>query len=305
MSDNPLVSVIMPAYNARRYIGEAVESVLAQTFTDFEFIIIDDGSTDGTKEILEGYAAKDKRIRLVRRPNTGYGVALNEALGMSRGPLIARMDSDDICLPHRFEKQVKYLNDHDDCLLVGSRVLLIDPDGAPLFEMEGIELTHEEIDRKLMICGWAIVHPAVMMRRDAVLSIGGYKPEFVPVEDHDLFLRLAEVGRLANLPEVLFKYRKHPASAVTTMAHLRVNAMRTLLEAAWTRRGIPDRSGFPPILPDDDHPKRELNLKRTWTWLALRAGNLSTARKYALASLREEPLALESWKIVYCVLRGH
>ena len=307
MPDNPLVSVIMPAYNASRYVGDAVESVLAQTYRNFEYIIIDDGSTDGTTQILQRLAHKDPRIRLVSRPNTGYAVALNEALGLAQGPFIARMDADDICLPERFQKEVDYLNAHPECVLVGTRVMLIDPDGAPLWEMEGIEIEHDQIEKQLLVCGWSIVHPAVMMRRDVVDRIGGYKPEFVPVEDHDLFLRLAEVGKLANLPEVLFKYRKHSASAVTTLAHRRVNAMQTLLEAAWARRNIPHREGFPAILPDVDgnDPKRELKLKRNWSWLCLKNGNVETARKYAFASLREAPLAPESWKILYCALRGY
>src|SRR5512135_2066099 len=143
--DAPAVSVMMPVYNAQRYVAEAIESILAQTFTDFEFLIIDDGSTDGSLPILERYARRHDRIRLISRANTGYLVALNEMLGIARGEFIARMDADDIALPERFERQLCYLADHPGCVMVGSRVIIIGPDGSPLTIM-GEALTHEEID---------------------------------------------------------------------------------------------------------------------------------------------------------------
>ena len=129
---SPSVSICMPVYNTKRYVAEAVESILAQTFGDFEFIIIDDGSTDGSRAILERYAKQDDRIRLISRPNTGIVGARNEALGLARGELIAVMDSDDVALPERFEVQVAYLREHPECVVVGSRALIIDPDGCAL-----------------------------------------------------------------------------------------------------------------------------------------------------------------------------
>jgi glycosyltransferase involved in cell wall biosynthesis len=294
----------MPVYNAIRYVGVAVDSVLSQTFTDFEFIIIDDGSNDGTTEFLREYANRDPRIRLVSRPNTGLGIALNEALALARAPLVARMDADDECLPERFEKQVRYLYEHPECVLLGSRVLWIDAEGAPLFEMIGIELTHEKIDHELMTAGWPMVHPSVMMRRNVVQAIGGYQPDLVPNEDHDLFLRIAEVGRMANLPEVLLRYRQHGQSVSATQGARRMKTMRAVLESAWDRRKITTREGFPAILPDAPDPHPDLTRKRNWAWMSLGAGNMPTARKYALAALREAPISFESWKILYCVLRG-
>ncbi|HEY2584989.1 MAG TPA: glycosyltransferase [Tepidisphaeraceae bacterium] len=307
MADNPLVSVLMPAYNARRYVAEAIESVLAQTYRDFEFLIIDDGSTDDTAEIVNRYAAADDRIRVLKRSNGGVGAALNAGLAEARGELVARMDSDDVCLPERFARQVEFLRETPDCVLVGCRVLLIDPDGEPLFEMTDIPTAHAEIDEKLLQVRWSIVHPTVMMRRDVVRRLGGYDNELVPVEDHDLFLRLAEVGRLANLPQVLLRYRKHPMNSVRVLADQRVKALTRVMEAAWARRGLTGRREFPAILPDIDRddPRRDVKQRRNWGWQCLRSGNMSTARKYALAGLREDPLALESWKLMYCVLRGH
>jgi glycosyltransferase involved in cell wall biosynthesis len=307
MADNPWVSVLMPAYNARRYVGEAIESVLAQTWRDFEFLIIDDGSTDDTPGILQRYAAGDGRIRVLTRSNAGVGAALNAGLAEARGELVARMDSDDVCLPERFARQVEFLRQEPECVLVGSRVLLIDPEGAPLFGMDDIPTGHEAIDEMLLQARWSIVHPAVMMRRDVVRRLGGYDNDLVPVEDHDLFLRLAEVGRLANLPDVLLRYRKHPMNSVRVLADRRVRALTRVMEAAWARRGLTGRRAMPAILPDVDRddPRRDVKQKRNWGWQCLKTGNVSTARKYALAGLREDPLALESWKLMYCVLRGH
>ena len=200
---SPRVSVAMPVYNSEKYVAKAVASILAQTFEDFEFLIVDDGSTDASRAILQEYAARDRRIKLTSRPNTGYLVALNEMLRRARGEYIARMDADDVALPERFERQIQYLDDHPECVLLGSRVIIIDPDGDPLREM-GDALTHEEIDNALMnAMGQLVYHPSVMFRRQVVLDLGGYRPEYYLTEDLDLFLRLAEVGRVANLAEPL------------------------------------------------------------------------------------------------------
>src|SRR5579859_2675921 len=150
---SPLVSVAMPVYNAQRYLAQAVDSILAQSFKDFEFIIIDDGSTDSSTEILRKYEAADPRIRLFSRPNTGLTIALNEALGYARGRYLARMDSDDVSLPRRLEKQVAFMEDHPDHVAVGCRVVLIDPDAELLGEIYRFE-SHEQIDRLHLEAGW-------------------------------------------------------------------------------------------------------------------------------------------------------
>ena len=173
----PAVTALMPVYNAERYVAEAIESILAQTFGDFEFLIVDDGSTDRSRSILEGFAARDARIRLISRPNTGIVGALNEGLAAARGELVARMDADDVAMPERFERQVRYLDDHPECVVVGSRVTVIDPDGDPLTVLTDM-LTHEQIDRGLLAgIGAAMYHPAVMYRKSVVLGIGAYRDD--------------------------------------------------------------------------------------------------------------------------------
>jgi glycosyltransferase involved in cell wall biosynthesis len=298
----PRVSVIMPAYNAQRYLGAAVESILGQTFREFEFVIIDDGSTDRTRQILERYAAADARIRLTSRPNTGYVAALNEMLSAARAPLLARMDADDEAMPDRLARQVAHMEAHPECVALGSRVLMIDDDAAPMCEMEAPQ-THEQIDAAHLSgsVGSMIVHPSAMIRAAAIRAVGGYRAERGPAEDLDLFLKLAEIGRLANLPGCLLKYRVHFAS----VGHARREAQQLAIAAsvadAAARRGlsVPSR----PAAADSAMDTAAEHCK--WAWWSLRGGHPSTARKHALRALRKAPLRPGCWKALACAIRGH
>jgi glycosyltransferase involved in cell wall biosynthesis len=294
----------MPVYNAERYVAQTVESILGQTLGDFEFLIIDDGSTDGSRRILEGYAARDPRIRLNSRPNTGYLVALHEMLAVARGEFLARIDADDIALPERFERQVEYLRSHPEVVALGTRILVIDHEGDPLEERCRVQ-THEEIDRAhLEPCtSMGLCHPAVMMRTETLRRVGGYRAEYYPSEDGDLWLRLAEIGRLANLPEVHLKYRLHPQS---------ITRARGVEQYAVLVRAIADarrRRGLPPVPPPDSDPPTqtpdELEWWRFLGWMALKSGYVATARKYGLRCCRRRPLWIESWRLLYCAIRGH
>ena len=158
MPNPPLISVIMPVFNAARYLSKAVDSVLAQTLGDFEFIIIDDGSTDASETILRKYAEQDSRIRLTRRPNTGYVVALNEGLAQACGEFIARMDADDVCLPKRFERQAQFLREHPDVVLVGGRVEIIDEGGRLIIRPE-VPLDDAALQQALLEGAISLVTP--------------------------------------------------------------------------------------------------------------------------------------------------
>lgn len=301
MADVPLISVLMPAYNARRYLREAVDSILAQTFGDFEFIIIDDGSTDDTPAILKSYAARDRRIRIQSGPNEGVSASLNKALALARGEFVARMDADDVSLPTRFEKQVQFLQQRPNYVLVGSRCMLIDPDGFPICEKTDIAFEHEEIDSLLLRMSWPLVHPAVMIRTDALRKVGGYDTRYRTNQDHDLFLRLGEVGRLANLSEVLLNYRQHFQSVGATKLASQAMTVVDIVKAAHVRRSIPFKdpsSGAPVLL-------RPIDYRRNWWWWALQAGNIATARRQAWAMLRDAPWSGEAWRAMYCAIRGH
>jgi glycosyltransferase involved in cell wall biosynthesis len=297
----PTVTVLLPVYNAEKYIRSAVQSVLAQTFTDFEFIIINDGSTDGSLLILQQLASNDPRIILISRPNTGYIAALNEGLAKARGEFLARMDADDLCLPTRFAKQVAYLTANPDCVLVGTNVAQMDSTGLVIGPMPDIAFGHDAINTALLRRGWPIVHPAIMVRTTAIRSLGGYLAELCPNEDHDLFLKLGEIGRLENLPDVLLYYRKHDASESAKKMDITTTQVTRIIIEACRRRGIP--------VPTEAHPQlrsasNKLEVQRHWAWNAIKNRNITAARKYALATLLRRPLSLESWRLTFCAVRG-
>jgi glycosyltransferase involved in cell wall biosynthesis len=296
----PAVSVLMAVYNAARYLDEAVESIRNQTFTDFEFVIINDGSTDGSEAILRHHADADPRIRLISRPNAGITRTRIELLSAARAEFVAVMDSDDVSVPTRLAKQVEYLRGHPECVAAGCKVLMIDPDGLPLRDWS-LETTHDQIDRAyLERRGSAIVHPSVMMRRSAVLAVGGYDARFQTCEDQDLFLRLAEHGKLANIPEVLFKYRQHLASTCHAKVQQLWKDAEAVLAEAYTRRGLGSPGNAMPSVFED----KPVDYHRRWAWWALKAGNIATARKHAWAALRLSPMASASWRLMYCAIRG-
>lgn len=241
------------------------------------------------------------RIRLVSRPNKGLTISLNEGLNIARGEYLARMDADDIALTTRFEKQVNYLRSHPDCVLLGSRVLLIDPDGLPIRE-QCDEQTHEQIDAAHLNRGWPVVHPAVMMKTAAVRQIGGYRDAYNTLEDLDLFLRLAEVGKLANLPEVLLHYRQHFGSVTHTKEQQQMGIRQAIYNETYARRGVPPP---PPPAVARQTPREKHNQHTLWAWSALKAGNVATARKHAIATITRYPWSFNAWRLLFCAWRGY
>jgi len=203
----PLVSAVMPVYNGERFVLEAVRSILAQTLRDFECIVVDDGSTDGTAKLLEAEQARDPRLVVHRQPsNTGFRTALNTGCMLARGELIARMDADDISVPTRFERQVAFLNAHPEVGVVGSAMQIIDDHGA-----RGAVKSYPAGSG---LAAWSMLffnslgHPSVMVRR-ALLEAAGWYPEGCAggTEDYAIFLDLSWTSRIANLPDVLLLYR--------------------------------------------------------------------------------------------------
>jgi len=288
----PRVSVIMPVYNTARFLPKAIESILAQTYTDYEFIIIDDGSTDNSLEIISQYAKKDARIRYSSRENRGISITRQEGLAMACGELFAPMDSDDVSAPTRLERQVNYLDEHLDCVCVGTFMLLIDPDGDPIGPMEKYT-THEEIDEAHMRGkAGALAHSTALMRLDAVRDVGGYRPGFVTAEDF---------GRLASISEVLYDYRLHENSICHVSSRMGTDGRRALSDAH-RRRGIEKEL---PEMPDQEAQVQNLaNAYYGRSWGALQCGNTRTARKYAWKALRKAPFDIKSYGMLLRVLRG-
>ncbi len=215
MKSEPLVSVLMPVYNCEKYIFESVKSVLNQTFTDFELIIIDDCSTDATLSIIK--SINDSSIILIEKPkNSGYTDSLNHGISIAKGTYIARMDGDDICMPERFEKQVAFLNANREVILCGTAIQIIGSD-----KVLKHPLKHEEILVKLCF-GTSFCHPSIMVRKEILLE-NNYNKNFEPAEDYELWTRLAFLGKLANLDTVLLQYREHPNQISNTNTSVQLN----------------------------------------------------------------------------------
>jgi len=306
MLRSPVVSVVMPVYNCERYVAKAVESILAQTFADFEFLIIDDGSSDESPAIMRRYQELDSRIRFSQRPheNGNYVTALNHLIEMARGEFIARMDADDISSPERFDRQVAYLRAHPKVVAVSSRILCVDNELCPIREM-CTEETHERIDEAHMRAEpGQMSHPAAMIRTDAIRRVNGYRADYCSAEDFDLWLRLAEIGSLANLPEVLLTWRLHGQSVGATRHAIQQSIVQQAVRDARLRRGLP-------VATLQDAPVAAASPTRTsevfckWGWWALQAGHLRTAKKYALLTLKKEPFSVASWRLLYCLLRAY
>ncbi len=236
----PKISVILSVYNGERFIKEAVGSILDQTFSDFEFIIVDDGSTDGTAEVLDAFS--DPRIvRLKNEKNISLVKSLNRGLGVARGELIARMDADDISYPQRFERQVRFLEENPEVGVLGTHVKHVDARSKFISVLEP-PATHELIYWK-MLFSCAIVHPSVMMRRDLVNRAGGYNPSFIHVEDTELWSRLVGLTRFANLQEVLHVRRLHGRSIMSTQSDVQYRSgtvIRKRLFSGVLNREVPD-----------------------------------------------------------------
>lgn len=297
----PTVSVIMPAYNSRRYVAQTVQSVLNQTLSDFEFVIVEDGSSDGTLAILQEYAAKDPRIILISRPNTGIVGASNDALARARAEFVTRIDSDDVAMPRKLQRQVAYLRDHPRCVAVGTFVETIDPYNGTLDRLVH-RVEHEEIDRELMNGrGFAMVNPTVMMRGEVLKRIGGYRKQYETAEDLDLFLRLAEVGEVHNLPEYLLQYRQHYESINHTKHDLQRNMKRGLMEEAYARRGVRMPSN---MVFNRNYPPPKFDQTCKWGWRALSKGQKRIACAHALDALKMHPMRPAAWKLLLCAARG-
>jgi glycosyltransferase involved in cell wall biosynthesis len=282
----PRVSVLLPVHDGASYLEQAVRSILEQSLSDLELIVIDDGSTDGSRDISRRLEEADGRVRVVARPQTGITGALTDGLALARAELVARMDADDLALPERLEKQVAYLEAHSACVAVGTAFLVIDPRGDPI-KVPDTPIAHDAIDARLLRGdGWALAHPTVMMRRATLRAVGGYRSAFDKVEDLDLFLRMAERGRLANLPEVLLHLRQHFASSTAvsgdSLDHVRLRVVRE----AYERRGrtAPPRIALVPHVRLDGCAQH-----LSWTLSAVRGRRLRQAARHARDALRAAP----------------
>lgn len=204
---SPLVSVLMPVYNAERYLTEAIISILYQSFTDLELIAINDGSHDRSKDILEDFAAKDSRLRIINQPNAGIVAALNNGAAIARGTYLARMDADDISFLERIEKQIKALEKHPNAILVATGFEVIDENSEFMYR-EIVQTRDADIKRAMLLYN-PLAHGSTMFRKDAFMAVGGYSDKCGPTEDYELWTRLAQRGEFIGLEDLLYKWRQN------------------------------------------------------------------------------------------------
>lgn len=255
--DAPRVSVVMPFRDAGGFIEEAVRSVLDQTYRRLELIALDDGSSDNGPEIVERIAQSDSRVRLIREGARGFVRSVNRGVELARGEYIARMDADDACLPERLAQQVAFLDAAPDVGVVGGQILAI-LDDATVIPPWWIDnpLEHDAIVQALAQRN-SIYHPTALIRRSVLEAVGGYRPAFTVVQDYDLWLRLAERTRLANLPNRVLRYRFHSGQATE-------RNMEQAYLCTWSARYAAHerRSGR----PDPIRQETRIDRSQTLTW---------------------------------------
>jgi Glycosyl transferase family 2 len=234
------ISVVMSVFNGQAFLGEAIESILGQTFRDFEFVIVDDGSTDGTAEILDRFARQDERIRILRHANKGRAESLNAGIGLANGKYIARMDADDIALRIRLEEQVRFMEEHPGVGLLGGAFELISGNGTRLMNSVSFPTEDSDIKSALLVDN-PICHPTVVMRKAVFESSGGYRKALVDADDYDLWLRISEKSQLANLSTCILQYRIHPDQvSIKGMRHQKECVLAARAAAALRGEGLPD-----------------------------------------------------------------
>jgi glycosyltransferase involved in cell wall biosynthesis len=296
----------MPVFNSAAYVEEALASVQAQEFDDFELVVIDDGSTDGSTEILKAFAAREPRMRLIIRANRGLIGTRNQLLDEARGEFVAWMDSDDLSHPARLRRLVATFDADQRLVCVGSNVETIDPDGAIL----GVELYPSEHDA---ICsdqmrGAGFRFPSTMIRRSAALKVGGFREPFRIGEDFDFLLRVTEHGRVGNVQEILYFYRQHLLSTVSAFGVNWPGYRDTILSLARERReGGQDRlqRGETVRIPEtktDDRRKYVPNVLLSWADGALHHGDRRRAFRYTLKAIRAAPSRVGAWRFLMKLL---
>ena len=308
-----VISVVMPVFNGERFLREAIDSILTQTYMDFEFIIIDDGSTDCSPSIIASYAYQDSRIKPFRQENRGIVDSLNRGCHLARGKYIARMDADDVCAPTRLERQLVFLEGHTEVGIVGCGLYdNIDTVGAVLYT-SCLPEDNDEIQRTL-VEQWCLLHPSIMFRRSLFSLVGGYRKEFEGAEDHDFILRILEHSAAYNIPERLIRYRVNPRGLSVTyhqyMNELGEAAMRLARRRrcgqpedlksevghlAALKRRRSSHGGFAGLLQKGRDSLYAADRYYGFGCRELCAGRLDSARRCYLRSITTNMLFVKSW----------
>jgi len=232
----------MSTHNGERYLKQSIESILNQSFRDFEFLIINDGSTDNTSEVLSRYAKQDDRIKIIdNTENIGLTKSLNKAIAEARGEYIARMDDDDISFTSRLEKQLKFMENNPAVVLCGSLALVINDKGEEI-NKKGLVVSYKDIKKKLLFNN-QFIHSSLFFKKE----IGLYNESFERAQDYEFILRIASKHQVANLPEYLVKWRSRPDS----LSFSGTKQQKYAIRARWwaiTKYGYPKLKGLLHIL---------------------------------------------------------
>ena len=297
---SPSVSVLLPVYNGANYLFAAVQSILDQDFLDFELLAIDDVSTDDSLATLLAFAQRDGRIKIVTRENRGLVATLNEGIQIAKGRYIARMDADDIAVPERLRLQFEFMEATPKCVCVGSDVELIDELGRKLVVWNQLS-ADADIQKGALQGHGTICHPSALIRTDVLLRVGGYRPEMYPAEDLDLWLRLGEVGTLANLDKVLLRYRMHSQSisGLAAKSGRQRDAARKCCDDACQRRGL-RQSAFAAneAWRPDGTQDSALAYDLKFGWWAYSSKEYRTASSYGWRAWRQSPLSKEALSLL-------
>jgi glycosyltransferase involved in cell wall biosynthesis len=293
------VSILLPVHNGARYIKQAIKSIVRQSFKSWRLFVLDDGSDDQTAKIVRFMTLQDSRIDLYSLPKRGLVATLNTGLELAQTEWVARMDADDVALPNRLERQVDWMKRADSVVASGSFVEEVDPCGWSLGEVQ-LPATHADIEQMLLTgIGGAICHPSAIFSRSALDAVGGYDESATYCEDLDIYLKLGEIGELANIPEVLLRYRKHPGSVnVTRRLELVRNVRDVLARVALRRRCL-----LPPFALDEASSRNVCLFHRECCISSLKRGKMNAALKHAIQELWSKPMSMGSWQFLHYVVR--
>ena len=232
----PKVSVILPVYNGEEYLQETIDSVLSQDYTDYEFLIINDGSRDASQDIIDKNAKIDSRIVPIKQKNQGLVKTLNKGIDLAKGIYIARIDADDVWLRGKLKEQVKELDQDEDLVLIGGSFDVVDEKGGYIRTFYApIEDSHIK-DALLLYNPFG--HAGVVYRKDAVIKAGLYSGDVGPTEDYDLWVKLSSLGKMMSLPRVIFRYRENSAGISQTNRESQLSETRNIADNLWDKRSV-------------------------------------------------------------------
>jgi hypothetical protein len=299
-----LISVVMGVYNGESALAATLDSILAQTYRDFECIVVDDGSTDDTPRILAAYASRHPRLRVITQPNAGLTRALIAGCAAARGTYVARHDAGDVSVPRRFEMQLRALDADTELVFVSCWTQYTGPELEPLYTARGTGRSVKPIRIVDLSCEHGVTdgpthHGSVMFRRDAYLRAGGYRPQFYYGQDWDLWYRLAEAGTFQILPEVLYTARITPnaisnASRTTQQQLARLSRMALLARSRGdSEASILEEAGR--LRPVGGSSRRARAGGLYFIGESLRRNGDPRARRYLVQSIAVWPFSVRSW----------